>query len=401
MRVLFVDDDANILQGLQRLLRPMRAEWNMSFAIGPREALSLFDKEPFDVVISDMRMPEMNGAELLSRIREVNPAVARIVLSGQSHTESAVRSAGIAHQFLAKPCDAETLRKTIARVLTLRKLLRDDKLMQLVAGIGTLPSLPTSYEQISRELNSEEPSLHRVSEIISHDIAMSVKVLQLVNSAFFGLARRVQTIEQAVTLLGIDIIKSLVLSNAAFSQFRPASTRFSAQRLWDHSFLVGAIAAAIAKEQRADRTVIGESLQAGILHDVGHLILATHLPDVFDRALDQANSQSAPLIDAEMQALGATHAHVGAYLLGLWGLPDNMVEAVGFHHDPARIGGGAFTPLTAVHAADTLVHEIVEGPHCKNDNSIDLEYLKGVCGARAIDRWREIATDITSGSTAS
>src|SRR5690606_36017914 len=117
--------------GLQRLLRPMRAEWNMSFAIGPREALSLFDKEPFDVVISDMRMPEMNGAELLSRIREVNPAVARIVLSGQSHTESAVRSAGIAHQFLAKPCDAETLRKTIARVLTLRKLLRDDKLMQL------------------------------------------------------------------------------------------------------------------------------------------------------------------------------------------------------------------------------------------------------------------------------
>lgn len=400
MRVLFVDDDANILQGLQRLLRPMRTEWNMSFATGPREALALFEKEPFDVVISDMRMPEMNGAELLARIRDANPAVARIVLSGHSHMESAVRSAGIAHQFLAKPCDAETLRKTITRVLALRNLLRDEKLMQLVAGIGTLPSLPTSYEQITRELNSEDPSLQRVSEIISRDIAMSAKVLQLVNSAFFGLARRVQTIEQAVTLLGIDIIKSLVLSNAAFSQFRPAAGRFSAEHLWRHSLTVGTVAAAVAKERRADRAVIGEALQAGILHDLGQLIIATHLPDICDATLANVAIRGTAVSEIEDETLGGTHAHIGAYLLGLWGLPDNMVEAVAFHHEPARATTTSFTPLTAVHAANALVHAAVDGPDYP-DSRIDSEYLNAVGCADALDCWRDITTEIINGSTPS
>ena len=158
MRVLFVDDEPNILQGLQRLLRPMRREWEMSFALGPREAIALFDQAPFDVVVSDMRMPEMSGAELLGRIRDINPAVARIVLSGHSQLESAVCSAGIAHQFLAKPCDAESLRETILRVLALRNLLKDPALTRVVAGIGSLPSLPASYAAINAELGGEDPS---------------------------------------------------------------------------------------------------------------------------------------------------------------------------------------------------------------------------------------------------
>jgi HD-like signal output (HDOD) protein len=378
----------------------MRAEWDMSFAVGPREALALFEKEPFDVVISDMRMPEMTGAELLSRIRDANPAVARIVLSGHSHMESAVRSAGIAHQYLAKPCDAETLRKTITRVLALRSLLRDEKLKQLVAGIGMLPSLPTSYAKINQELTGEDPSLQRVSEIIAQDIAMSAKVLQLVNSAFFGLARRVQTIEQAVTLLGTDIIKSLVLSNAAFSQFQPKSSRFSAEQLWSHSLLVGAVAAAITKAQRAERTVIGEALQAGILHDLGQLILATHLPVAFDTALEQAGAQNVPLIAVETNALGSTHAQVGAYLLGLWGLPDSTVEAVAFHHNPKLITPTSFAPLTAVHAADALIHAAVDGPDCP-ESRIDLEHITAVCGEDALATWRDIADDILNGSKSS
>jgi HD-like signal output (HDOD) protein/CheY-like chemotaxis protein len=400
MRVLFVDDDPNILQGLQRLLRPMRREWEMSFALGPHEAVVLFDQAPFDVVVSDMRMPDMSGAELLGRIRGSHPSVARIILSGQSQMESAVHSAGIAHQFLAKPCDADTLRETIARVLALRNFLRDPSLARLVAGIGSLPSLPESYTAINKELSSEDPSLQCVAQIISKDIAMSAKVLQLVNSAFFGLARRVETIEQAVTLLGTEIIKSLVLSHAAFSKFQPVSARFSAERLWNHSLLVGSIAAKIARAEGAEKFVVGAALQAGILHDLGQLILATHLPQQFDTALEAAAAEQAPLFETERTAVGATHAQVGAYLLGLWGLPDSTVEAVAFHHQPASCTLRAFAPLVAVHAADALVHAAVDGPDTVEAH-VDTEFLAAANCAERLADWQEIVSEVLNRTEAS
>ncbi len=398
LRVLFVDDDPNILQGLQRLLRPMRHEWDMSFSIGPREATALIDKEPFDVVITDMRMPEMTGAELLCRIRDSHPAVARIVLSGHSNQESAVRSAGIAHQFLAKPCDSEALRRTIARVVTLRQLLHDAKLTELVAGIGVLPSLPSSYASINDELSSPDPSVRRIAEIVSGDLAMSAKVLQLVNSAFFGLGRRVETVEQAVTLLGTEIIKSLVLSNSAFSQFKPETAGFSLEKLWRHSLLVGSIAAAIAKSEGADRATVGESLQAGILHDIGKLILATYLGDSFETALATAARRRVPHFVAETEVFGATHAHVGGYLLGLWGLPDDTVEAVAFHHEPQHVAVDKFVPLTAVHVANALVHEATD-----EDGSPESAVITDVidaagCSGR-LPAWHAIAQTILNETT--
>jgi HD-like signal output (HDOD) protein/CheY-like chemotaxis protein len=397
MRVLFVDDDANTLQGLQRLLRPMRSAWDMSFMLEPKEVMTLLDREPFDVVIADMRMREMTGADLLRRIRESHPAVARIVLSGHSNTEDAVRSAGIAHQFLAKPCDPETLRATITRVVALRRLLHNEGLTRLVAGIGALPSLPSSYVSISLELDGDEPSLRRVAEIISRDIAMSAKVLQLVNSAFFGFARRVATVEQAVMLLGTDIIKSLVLSNAAFSEFRPQTSRFSLEHLWRHSLLVGAVAAAIAKSERADNATVGEALQAGLLHDLGELVLASHMADIFDAALAASTELRIPLFVAESDTLGATHAEIGAYLLGLWGLPENTVEAVAFHHEPERVAPAAFVPLTAVHAANALVHDAVCGPSCP-ESAVNAAVIDAAGCAAKIPAWRTITEANVNGA---
>lgn len=393
MRVLFVDDDPNILQGLQRLLRPMRAEWEMSFALGPHEAVVLFDQAPFDVVVSDMRMPDMSGAELLSRIRDSHPSVARIILSGHSQMDSAVHSAGIAHQFLAKPCDAEVLRETIARVLALRSLLHDPNLARLVSGIGSLPSLPESYSAINNELASEDPSLQRVAEIISKDIAMSAKVLQLVNSAFFGLGRRVETIEQAVTLLGTEVIKSLVLSHAAFSQFQPVSKLFSAERLWSHSLLVASIAAKIARAEGAEKLVVGAALQAGILHDLGQLILATHLPQQLDAALEAVTVRQVPLFEIERETIGASHAEVGAYLLGLWGLPDSTVEAVAFHHEPPAYPLRAFAPLTAVHAANALLHAAIEGPDSL-EAQLDTEFLAAAKCSTRVSAWQDIVSEV-------
>ena len=219
MRVIFVDDEPNILSGLRRILRPLRKEWEMVFEEGGEPALATLESAPCDVVVSDMKMPGMDGAEFLSKVREKYPASIRIALSGETDSHMIYRCVQHAHQYLAKPCDADALVSAVKRAFSLRKLMRDEKLEAIVANMTSLPSLPEQYEQIMQELQSEDPSLQTVGEIIEGDVAMSAKILQLVNSAFFGLARHMSSPSEAAMYLGVDVLKSLVLTTGVFSQF--------------------------------------------------------------------------------------------------------------------------------------------------------------------------------------
>lgn len=189
-RILFVDDEPNVLQGLQRMLRPMRSEWEMEFAGGGEEALQKMEQAPFDVIVSDMRMPGMNGAQLLKEVARRYPDTVRIVLSGHSDREYILQLVTTTHQYLAKPCDAQTIKDTVNRACALRDLLTSKELSALVSQVKSLPSLPSLYTRIIEILQSDDPSLQKIGQIVSEDIAMSAKVLQLVNSSFFGIARR-------------------------------------------------------------------------------------------------------------------------------------------------------------------------------------------------------------------
>ncbi|HLA96697.1 MAG TPA: response regulator, partial [Pyrinomonadaceae bacterium] len=190
INILFVDDEPNILEGLQRMLRPLRHEWQMSFANSGAEALALFENEHIDVVVSDMKMPGMDGSELLYAIMQKYPHVIRIILSGYSEKEMVIKTVGTAHQYLSKPCDADILKATVMRVSALRDLLTDETLRRLVSQLPSIPSLPLLYTELIDELGKNEPSTRTVGEIVKKDIGMTVKILQIVNSAFFGLRRR-------------------------------------------------------------------------------------------------------------------------------------------------------------------------------------------------------------------
>jgi CheY-like chemotaxis protein len=277
-QVLFVDDERRVLEGLGRMLRVMRHEWDMTFIEDPCEAVALLPNATFDAIVVDMRMPTMDGIALLQKARELKPGMARIVLSGHAEPEAALRSVGLAHQFLAKPCDADTLRKTIARACELRHLLHEAGLADVVCKLGRLPSLPRLYQAITEEMGREDVSLKRIASIVSEDIAMTAKVLQLVNSAFFGLGRRVGNVEQAVSYLGIDVIRSLVASHAAFTAFDVEDLEFY-DSLWRHSSMTGVLAKKIAEQITADPIMHGEAVQAGMLHHIGALVLAARLPD--------------------------------------------------------------------------------------------------------------------------
>jgi len=389
-RILFVDDEVNVLDGLRRMLRPMRAEWDMAFALGGEQALAVLAEKPLDIVVTDMRMPGMDGATLLKEVRRNYPQIVRIVLSGHSSEEASLRSAGVAHQFLAKPCDAETLKQTINQTFALRSLLSDETLIRTLSQLKSIPSMPTLYKDIMEELNYADASVMRVGEIVAKDPGMTTKILQMVNSAFFGLPRQVSDPAQAASLLGTEIIKALVLGIDVFSQFEATSIdALTPDSVQKHCAETARIAKQIAIVEKAAKEIVDASFMAGFLHDIGKLILAQNMSDQYHDVMLRMREQNVSLCDAERAVLGATHAEVGAYLLGLWGLPDLMVQATAFHHCPSKCLGESFTPLTAVHVANCLSHEQTAADHRAAANELDTDYLKELDLADRVPVWRD------------
>jgi len=377
------------------MLFSMRKDWEMVFAGSGREALDLLAKSPFDIIVSDMMMPQMNGHQLLTRVKVKYPQVARIALSGQISKEAFLHSVGPIHQFLSKPCTTETLRNTIARVCSFRDLISNEKLRELTSHLESLPSISKLCTELLVEIQSAEPSTKKIGRIIAQDMGMSAKILQLVNSAYFGVRQSVSSISQAINLLGLDAIKTLVVSAKIFSLFQQTKgADFSLNTLWDHSMTVTRWTRAIAKAENVDKQLIDEFMLAGMLHDVGILVLVCQLSMEYEQALSLSTKENLPLFSAERKVIGISHAEVGAYLLGLWGFSHNVAEAAAFHHNPADAPAEGFSPLTAVHAAHILTHEFGSCEPGQDKNlPIDDEYL---CKLGLSDRlaiWRQSCLD--------
>ncbi len=388
--ILFVDDDAKVLQALERMLYPLRMEWEMQFVGGASQALTLLAQHPCDVIVSDMRMPDMDGAQLLAKVRHQHPQMIRIGLSGQSPQEMDLRAVRSAHQYLAKPCTPELLKATVTRLSSLGELLTNSPLRELVSKMKSLPSLPSLFLEMVEALKSTAVSLQDLSRIIEKDIGMTAKVLQLANSAFFGAQRCVDDIPRAIAALGLDTIRALAFSLQIFSQCDPTIPAQSGLHyLWDHSFTIAVYARLIAHIEHQPLHVVDAAFTAGLLHDCGKLVLATNLTDVYRSMMTRARTEHVSMRKVERETFGVTHAEIGAYLLGIWGLPNPIVEAVAFHHDPAHQEKQPFGPLTAVYIAEVLEHE----QRMKELNSayypVNLDPLAKLGLSERLPHWRE------------
>ncbi len=357
-RILFVDDEPNVLAALRRGLRSERAEWELHFAASAEEALLILADQSLDVIVTDMRMPGMDGAELLTRVSQDHPGLVRIALSGQSDEEILLKSAAPTHQFLTKPCAAHEVLQTISRACALRDLLSGDELKSLVGRIGSLPILPEIYTRLQEAVRDPSRSVEDVGAIVSSDIGLSTKILQIVNSAFFGLRQKVSSPAQATCLLGLDIVKALVLTAAIFDGAEvDECSGIDLDELWRQSNACAALARRIARLETDDRHCADEAYLAGLLHEVGRLVLASSLPERVQRAVEACGQERWRLDECERAEFGSGHAEVGAYLLGLWGMADPIVEAIAFHERPDDCQSEGFDVLTAVHAAHLLLQE--------------------------------------------
>ena len=387
-RLLFVDDEPQVLEGLRDMLRGHRTQWEMAFARGGAAALEEMHERPADVVISDMRMPDMDGAALLTRLQKEHPSTVRIVLSAQTEQAAAIRALGVAHQFLSKPCDVGTLANTIERAFEVVDLIDSECVRDLLGKIVALPARPEIHSQIVNRLRDPNVTNDDVAQLVECDMAMVAKMLQLANSGFFGLPRRITKLSDAVGFLGYRMIENLAFSLAIFDTARKARG-VDVVALQRHALHAGVIARSLVDDPgQAD-----DAFLAGMLHDLGIYVAATHLPDHFERTVAVQRERLQPLHEVELELWGVAHPAMGGYLLGLWNLPIEVVEAVVMHHslDPARPCGEL---AGIVHVADVFAQEIAGAPcPVEHDPSpaLNLDYLEAVGLAGQVDALREQA----------
>ena len=386
--ILFVDDEPNVLSGLRRMLRGKKDAWSMNFVNSGAEALTFMAATPVDVVVTDMRMPGMDGAQLLTTVQAKHPATVRVILSGQCDQETALRAVGPSHQFLSKPCDGPVIEDVITRALALRGKLANEKLLSLVSSLPSLPTAPKIYLELLEELRAPEPNSRSIASIVSRDVALTAKLLQLTRSAYFGVNWNVRTAQQAVDMIGLDVVRALVLNHGMASQFDGDNQAMDS--VWRESLTCATLAQAIAKDSGQSSEAVDNAFVAGLLHDAGILVLASCFRREQKEICKLVETKGVQLFEAERAILGANHAEIGAYLLGMWGLPDNIVEPVAFHHEPELCPTRKLTAVTTIYVADQLLHVKVgnQDPVDALNKTINHDYLAklGVDG-RLADWW--------------
>lgn len=353
MKVLFVDDEARVIQGIQRSLYHVE-NLCCEVASSGAEAVEVLKQDTFDVVVTDMRMPGMDGAQLLAHVQREYPATVRIVLSGYAEEEAALRAVGVAHQFLSKPCSPDELRRTIQQTFDVQSLFQAPELQKLVASLPALPVAPAVYSKLNELLADPDASVLAMSRVIETDPALCAKLLQLVNSSFFANRYPTTEVHAAVVRLGVGTLKTLVLSLEAMEKLKPRRRLacFSHQDEAMHAQSVARLVSSFYDGRQAK----AHAFMAGMLHDIGKWVLASGSPDLLVEASRMATSDGMPLQDAERQLFGTTHAEIGAYLLGIWGIPLSVVAAVANHHAPERLGActSGFDLGAAVHVSDRV-----------------------------------------------
>jgi HD-like signal output (HDOD) protein len=390
LKILFVQPNLQNSQALEAALIPQRGEWEMCFVSDAEAALHHLEMVPQDVIVADLASE--SDKSLLARVRESFPEVVRIGLVHQTH--SRLRHLSIVHQFLLRPFDVRELEVAVERSCKLRDLLQGELICSTLGKLEELPAAPTVYLRLLEKLNQEpEVSVDEVAEIVEADPAISAKLLQLVNSAIFRTSCEIATVRLAASYLGLNAVKDLVLSTEVFRAFENSKPipGFSVEELQIH----GRLTAKIAGRMHLPASTRDAAIVASLLHDIGKLVLAWKMPDRFARLLARAREQNQPLYQVEEELWGITHAEIGAYLLGLWGLPIGVTEAIAFHHSPSRVPHCRFDAIAAVYMANLLAHDhdgSVQGGHSLRDLSL----LQNLGVADQLPSWEEIAEEMAS-----
>lgn len=378
--VLFVDDEESILAALRSSLRKERHRFDFRFAVGGAEALAQLKESPAAVIVSDMRMPGMNGVELLELARADCPEAVRIVLTGEAERELMMRSLPVVHQWLSKPCDRETLLTAIEGAVRYRERLSDLSLQQAVGEIDALASPPTIYTELLALAAEPTTSIAEIAAVVSADVAIAAKLVQLANSAFRG-GSPVADLHGAIVQVGLNNLSSLVLALELESRWSPGIV-IPGLDLGTNA-RSSEIAAAVAVDWVPEDRFAG---LAALLHNVGLLIEAQTFPDRLAASYAAALETETSLVAYERGEYGVSHLDLAGHLLSIWGVPSSVVFAVVGSHEPMT----ETTPKNAINAvrlgvrvAQCRLGASIGAPHRAPTTSDELVLIERVLGRNA------------------
>lgn len=355
--IIFVDDEKQILKSLKRVFYPMRKEWKVQLFNSALEAMKEIEKGETDVIFSDIQMPGMTGLELLERVKEISPSTLRIALSGQASMESNQKSVQIVHQYLQKPCDLDTIKNVIVRADRLQYLMENDNLSRIISQVDSLPSIPTIYNEIKNKIDEQDTSARDIGTIVSKDMAMSAKVLQLVNSSFFGLRNKITNPVDAVLMLGFNTIKSLVLSIKIFKKLSENVSEKIANSIWEHSLRVGENNKKIAEFEKISKKLQYDYFSAGMLLDLGELFFLSYFPKEYEMSITIQKEKGISKAQAEKEIFGSTNNLVAAYMMSIWGLPGSLVFPCAFYQEYEKHFDGKYNDIISLYYATLFVKE--------------------------------------------
>lgn len=342
--VLFVDDEQRILDGLRRSLRGKRGEWDMSFASGGAAALELLAQTPFDVVVSDMRMPGMDGAELLTQISQRHPGVARVVLSGHTEPDAAIKVAIAGHRFLTKPTETDTLVGVIEQLIVRTSRSNGVQARRIAGAARALPALPPQVDQLATLFRAPHLELPKLVHAVVHDVGLTAKLLQLSNSAFFGGRPKNASVEAVVNAIGVPTIQALVGASHeqwAAVDWQPDTEQY-VRAAWQHAVATASLAEAVATPAHRPH-----AQAAALLQDIGRLVCVGGGP--------WATADDVDLTEDGYQ--GTPYREIGVELLHLWGLPSPIVSAVAERDLPHRAAESGLGVIGAVRTAHLLIQQ--------------------------------------------
>ncbi len=385
--ILLADADAGTLEEFRPALGP---QWSVARVDTGAAVLAALREKSYDVLVASLHLPDIATSQLLNRVRAKHPKTVRFVVAAEQDRHRVFKEVLGAHQFLTRPFEASTLRDCIERAMAFELWVENDKLRELVARMRTLPTVPALYLELLAALKSPDTTTEEIGVLIARDMSITTKLLQVINSAYFGLPRIITSPEEAVGLLGFETVKAMVLAIKLLNQYdRIKPSDFSIDGLWQHSTAVAQNARRLVLLQTGNRGRAEEAFAAGLLHDAGKVVLAGNFADQYRGAQVLAAKQQIPLWQVEKEIFGASHGEVGAYLLGLWGLPLEILETAALHHQPCRASNRDFSALTAVHVANVLEHERCPDAAGPVEPKIDTGYVDEIGLLECLPAWRE------------
>jgi HD-like signal output (HDOD) protein len=384
--IYIVDDQPQVLETAIAIVRAVMPEAAVAGFDDPFKALAAIKSSPPDLILSDERMPGMQGSRLLEEARVAAPGTLRIMMSGFVALDklSAITSA---HQYVAKPFNVQQLKRMLERTFAARDRVQDKQLQTVVTSLRSLPSLPQVHHLLLGELENNGGASAVIGQMVAKDAGLSAKVLQLANSPLFGRDYVVSSPAEAVLCLGTSMIAAVVLSQTLFKHYHSNShPEFCLERVWNHCWKTAALAQCYCHEQGLSRQAQEEVFLAGLLHETGRLILMDNFPAQYQAACDAARQARSPLGPRLREVFQAAPCEIAAYLLDLWGMPESTVAAISLLEHPENEKAAGFTMASALYIADQVgSRETPPDPFPAEEWNAD--YLRSLGCSEDIRQW--------------